>query len=383
MGFNRYSIFIYSLFLVVFGLRWIALPNPLPTTWTPESKIRFTATITESVEYTDSQTIMRYGIWYIKMRGYAVIIPGSRVSFVGTVMPKLLGNKVTQIVMVDPTFEVVDDSRCVGALRVECGMVYLGGLRDRWVDILEKTLPEPMSSLAAGILLGVKSHMPQDFYEQLVSTGTLHIVAASGFNVSIVATVLMNLLSRVVSRGAGIVFGIMGIVVYVLIAGGSASVVRAGIMGSLTLIAYYFGRPAEAKRLLWITGAIMLLIDPLLIADIGFQLSFAATAGMLYIEPYISTIGNRNKVISERQQVRDFLKDYFYPTLAATCATLPFIFWHFGRISFVSPIVNVLVLPVVPLVMLLTSLIMVGGQLAAYFAYLPLWWIVRVIELFG
>jgi ComEC/Rec2-related protein len=368
-----YKIFLCVICILTFLIRWSGLKSPLPESWTRESKIRLTATITEQVEYTDSQTIVRYGIWYIKMRGYAVIIPGSRVSFVGTVTPKLLGNKATQIVMVDPTFEVVGNSRCAGSLKVECGMVYLGQLRGKWVVILEKTLPEPMSSLAAGILLGVKSEMSQGFYEHLVATGTLHIVAASGFNVSIIATVLMSLLSRVLSRGVAIFFGIIGVILYALVAGGSASVVRAGIMGILTLIVYYFGRPAEAKRLLWVTGICMLFFDPLLIVNIGFQLSFAATAGILYIEPWIEKCSG----------TRRFLKDYLYPTLAATFATLPIILWHFGRVSFISPLVNMLVLPLVPLVMLLTSLILVGGQLAAYFAYLPLWWIVRVIELFG
>ncbi len=390
MGFNRYSIFVCSLFLVVFGMRWIALPNPLPKTWTAESKIRFTATVTQEVEYTDSQTIVKSGIWYIKIKGYAVIIPGSRVAFVGKVSPKVLGGKVVQIVVMDPTFEVVDHPRGVGDFHPGGGMVYLGDLRHKWVSILEKTLPEPMSSLAAGILLGVRWQMPQEFYEQLVRTGTLHIVAASGYNVSIVASVVMKVLMGVVSRGMAIVFGITGIILYVLIAGGSASVVRAGIMGSLTLIAYYFGRPAEARRLLWIAGAVMLLTQPLLILDIGFQLSFVATWGLLYIEPYISNIGNSNKVISENKIVKDLLKNYLYPTLAATIATMPVILYHFGRLSLISPIVNMLVLPSVPLIMFLTAItIAVGsvnlalGQVVAWLLHSPLWLVVKIIQFFG
>lgn len=388
MGFNRYSIFVCSLFLVVFGMRWIALPNPLPKTWTAESKIRFTATVTQEVEYTDSQTIVRSGIWYIKIKGYAVIIPGSRVAFVGKVSPKVLGGKVVQIVMMDPTFEVLSSENREQEYRISRAMVFLGRVREKWVSILEKTLPEPMSSLAAGILLGVRGQMPQVFYEQLVRTGTLHIVAASGYNVSIVASVVMKVLMGVVSRGMAIVFGITGIILYVLIAGGSASVVRAGIMGSLTLIAYYFGRPAEARRLLWIAGTVMLLIQPLLILDIGFQLSFVATWGLLYIEPWIrKSIEQR---ISNLEWVRQFLKDYLFPTLAATIATVPVILYHFGRLSLISPIVNMLVLPSVPLIMFLTAItIAVGsvnlalGQVVAWLLYPALAWVVGVIRLLG
>jgi competence protein ComEC len=282
--------------------------------------------------------------------------------------------------MVDPTFEVITQNICDDRLDIDCFISSLTKMRRKWVNILEKTLPEPMSSLAAGILLGVKSQLPQEFYDKLVSTGTLHIVAASGYNVSIVATVLMNMITGVVSRGWGIVFGIIGIVLYVLISGGSASVVRAGVMGSLTLIAYYFGRPAEARRLLWVTGVIMLIINPLMLIDIGFQLSFVATAGMLYIVPWIETHCWENK----------FLNDYLYPTLAATTATMPVILYHFGRVSLISPVVNMLVLPLVPLIMFVTMMVMLAGllsirigQFIALLVYAPLWYVVKIIQFFG
>jgi competence protein ComEC len=366
------------------------IKSPLPETWTPESKVRFTATILEEPEYTDTHTIVRHGIWYIKMKGYAVIIPGSRISFVGSVTPKVLGNTVSQIVMVDPTFEVVESRSCVDSFHAGRIIIYLGYLRSAWLHILEKTLPEPMSSLAAGILLGVKSHVPAGFYQKLVSTGTLHVIAASGYNVGIVASVVMNLMISLVGRGVGIIFGILGIVIYVLISGASASVVRAGIMGSLTLIAYYFGRPAEARRLLWVTGVVMLLMDPLLLVDVGFQLSFVATAGLLYIEPWFRRIGMSNQVIVKNKNVADFLKDYLYPTLAATISTLPVILWHFQRISWVSPLVNMLVLPLVPLIMLLSGLVIGVGSLSmtlaqavSYLLYGPVWIVIKIISFFG
>jgi len=301
-------------------------------------------------------------------------------AFVGTVTPKLLGNKVTQIVMVDPIFEVIEHTRCVGGFHIECIVIALGQLRHNWVHILEKNLPEPMSSLAAGILLGIQGKMPEAFHQSLISTGTLHIVAASGYNVTIVAVVLMSIVGRVIAKQYAIMIGILGIITYVLLAGSSASVVRAGIMGSLTLIAYYFGRVAEAKRLLWICGVIMILVNPLMIVDIGFQLSFVATAGLLYIKPWIARYGSKNK----------FFDEYLYPTLAATLATMPIILIQFGRVSWISPIVNMLILPVVPLIMLLTtitigigSLSVLLGQLGSLILYFPLWYMVKIIEMFG
>jgi len=166
--------------------------------------------------------------------------------------------------------------------------------------------------------------------------------------------------------------------VYVGLAGGSASVVRAGIMGSLTLMAYFWGRPTEAKRLLWVAAYGMLLINPLLIADVGWQLSVSATAGLLYLEPKLHKV----KV--------GLGAEYIYPTVAASVATAPIIWWHFGRVAWISPIVNLLILPIVPLIMLLAavvvgagSLSMRVGQVIGWILYVPLWWMVRVIEWWG
>ncbi|MFH1244057.1 MAG: ComEC/Rec2 family competence protein [bacterium] len=368
-------------FISVIALRWYTYPSPLPPTWTSESRVRFTATILEQPEQTDSQTIIRKSIWYIPVKGYAEIIPGSRVAFVGKVEPKVLGGKVVRIIMKDPTFEVVRAREATLLKMVEWIMITLGEWREKWVSILEKTLPEPMSSLAAGILLGVKGQMPTEFYQQLVNTGTLHVIAASGFNVMIVASVLMRVVLKFARRELAIGWGVSGIWIYVLLSGAGASVVRAGIMGSLTLIAYYFGRPAEAKRLLWVTAGVMLMAEPMMLVNVGFQLSVAATAGLLYLEPIMRS---RFKIMDLRfKYLQGILANYLYPTLAATIATLPIIWWHFGRIAWISPLVNTLILPIVPLIMGMSALVLLGGQVVAWLAYVPLAYVVWVIRLWG
>ena len=117
-------------------------------------------------------------------------------------------------------------------------------------------------------------------------------------------------------------------------------------------MAYYFGRPAEAKRILWVTVYVMLLFNPLYIVDIGFQLSVFATAGLLYIGPWMrklqsfvpcNDLGKQGREL--QAQAYAFLVEYLYPTLAATVATMPIILWHFGRLSLISPLVNMLILP--------------------------------------
>jgi len=154
------------------------------------------------------------------------------------------------------------------------------------------------------------------------------------------------------------------------------------VMGSLTLIAYYFGRPAEARRLLWVTVGAMLLYNPLYIVDVGFQLSVVATAGLLYVEPWMNK--HKSQILKfSNLGIEKFLSDYLYPTLAATVATLPVILCHFGRVSLISPLVNMLILPIVPLLMGMTAGILVGGQLVAWMTYPILAYMVWVIRWFG
>ena len=126
----------------------------------------------------------------------------------------------------------------------------------------------------------------------------------------------------------------------------------------------------------------MLLTNPLLILDIGFQLSFAATAGLLYLEPRMQVLKSQILKFSN-EGVWKAVETYLFPTLAATLATLPIILYHFGRVSWISPIVNTLVLPVVPLIMGVSAGVLVGGQVMAWLAYVPLAYVVWVIRWFG
>lgn len=359
----------------VYLVRWLSLAPSLPADWTSESNVRFTATVIERIEYTDTNTIVKVGKWYIKMKGYAEIIPGDRVRFVGKVSPTVLGGMTTRIVMMDPIFEVVKHVDCSKRVTVVCLRVLIVQGRGRMLEILEKLLPEPMSSLAAGILLGVKGQMPTDFYTALVGTGTMHIVAASGYNVTIVGNAVIQVFSRILPKSIAIVLAITAILIYVLLSGAGASIVRAAIMGSLGLMAFYFGRPTQARRLLYIAAMTMLLIDPSMIFDVSFQLSFMATFGLLFMEPMVKKLPQIS-----------FLKEYLYPTLSATIFTLPVIWWHFGRVSYISPIVNMMVLPVVPLIMLETLVVLVVGivspgvaQIIAWVLYPLLWYVVEVI----
>jgi len=264
----------------------------LPPDWESGDQVRMRMKILEKPAQTDSKTIITKGKWRIESKEYREYILGMTYSFVGKVEVMERAGKVVIIKMSEPEIEEVAG----GKLRAsEWVIMKVGEAREKMVERFNRWLPEPEASLAAGILLGVRRQMPWEFYQALITTGTVHIVAASGYNVTIVARVVMVPLLKLLGRVWAVPAGVGAIILYVLIAGGSAAVVRAAIMASLTLMAYYFGRPTEARRLLWVTAGAMLLVNPLMLVDVGFQLSVAATTGLLYVEPVIRRVMIRKK----------------------------------------------------------------------------------------
>src|SRR3989338_6680466 len=147
-------------------------------------------------------------------------------------------------------------------------------------SIINSTLPEPQASLLNGILFGVRGSMPFDFYQALITTGTLHIIALSGMNI----TILINLTAKAtlfLGRRISIIVTICLIALFVMFVGAGPTIVRAAIMGSLSLIAIYFGRVYFSLLSLIMASLVMLLFYPDLIGNISFQLSFLATLGII------------------------------------------------------------------------------------------------------
>jgi competence protein ComEC len=137
--------------------------------------------------------------------------------------------------------------------------------------------------------------------------------------------------------------------------GASASVVRAALMGMLVLLGWWFGRSANTARALWLSLFFMTLWNPkLLYFDIGFQLSFAATLGLIYISPFMEKF-------TKRFPDPFGLTSGAATTIAALIATIPFSIIYFRQFSFVAPLSNMLTLPLVPLIMLSGFLIAIPG----------------------
>ena len=215
------------------------------------------------------------------------------------------------------------------------------------VQQIKKILPEPESSLLAGILIGAKEDMGKELLEEFRQTGIIHIVVLSGFNLTILAQFIMIILS-VFGRKVSAVFGSLSIILFAIMTGASATIVRASIMALLVILARALGRSSEAVRLLFLAGFIMLIFNPmLLLYDASFQLSFLATLGLLVLSPKIEDFIKYGdfKIFN--------LKEILGATLSTQIFVFPLLLYLMGEISIISPLVNILILILVPFSMLL------------------------------
>ncbi|HKI54548.1 MAG TPA: ComEC family competence protein, partial [Anaerolineales bacterium] len=163
----------------------------------------------------------------------------------------------------------------------------LYAFKEKSFNNIYRLFPDPESSLLAGILLGVDTGLTSELQQAFKNTGTAHIIAISGFNISIIAGIFYAFFSRFFGDRRGAVIAITGIVLYTFIVGADAAVVRAAVMGGLALLAKQLGRRQAALNTLLAVALLMCLWNPLYVWDVGFQLSFFATLGLiLYAEPF-------------------------------------------------------------------------------------------------
>ncbi len=266
--------------------------------------------------------------------------------------------------------------------------------RGRALSLIYRLYPDPEASLLAGILLGVESGIPRDVAQAFRDTGTAHIIAISGFNITILAGLFSKVFSRLLGRWRGALVAGIGIAAYTLLVGAGASVVRAAIMGGLSLFARQVGRRQDGLNSLGFTAAAMAFHDPFVLWDVSFQLSFAATLGLvLYGTPSqraVAAVAGRVLPPASAQRMAGLVGEYFLFTLAAQLTTLPITLYHFQRLSLSSLIANPLILPVQPAVMILSGvavlLAMLAfplGQIAAYLAWPFVVYTIRMVEFLG
>jgi len=261
----------------------------------------------------------------------------------------------------------------VGPKAVILGALF--GLRARFNDAISSSLPAAEGGLASGLILGEKARITPEVTRQLQISGTTHIIALSGYNITIILG-LFVIFRRKLSRVANLLVPLIFIFAFVIMTGGSASLVRASIMGFMPLLAVYLGRESDGFIAILFSATLMIVVNPFLaLYDVGFQLSFIALVGMIYLAPIIGHLlqhfpGEISRPLAE--------------TSGAQLAAIPILAFYFGSISLISPISNLVILALVPVGMLTAFMIGLAGLLwqgLANFVAIPGYVILHVINL--
>ena len=222
-------------------------------------------------------------------------------------------------------------------------------IRHLYKGQMEAVMPQEDSAAIFAMLFGGYGGIKPELLESFTITGLIHILSVSGSHITLMAGTA-NVIGKILGLSSGLtsILATLIIVVYSLLAGFTTPVIRSAIMGILTVMALSLGREKDARHILSITALGILLIWPLSLFDISFQLSFGATAGLLYISPLLGRC--------LRKYLPHYIADSLGVTLGAQLAVLPFMAWYFNVISISSLLANLVVAPVVELIIVISLL---------------------------
>ena len=245
-------------------------------------------------------------------------------------------------------------------------------VRDAFQSAIGRSVAEPEASLIGGVLLGIKSRIPDDVTADFARAGVSHIVAISGYNITIVIGVLSWFLLWFVNRRRALWCIVFGVFCFAIMTGAGGSVLRASLMGLIVLFARQQGRQSDAVSALILALFLMVLYQPMIMRyDVGFQLSVMATLGLIYLSPIFERAVTRwSKAWG--------MKEIFIMTCAAQLAVLPLILFYFKNLSLIAVPANILILPLIPALMFmgffagLAGIFMpVAGYLFGIIAWIP------------
>ena len=249
------------------------------------------------------------------------------------------------------------------------GFSFIGklyNLRQRAYQVLQSIIPFPESELLAGILLGIEERIPDYLSEAFRLTGTAHIIAISGFNIALISSIISKIFCRIFPYRIGVIFSILAISIYTIFVGAQPPVVRAAIMGIISIPAYLIGRKIIGIHILSITAACMAFFNPFILWNVSFQLSIFATFGILM---YADFFMQKISAASEKWQMPSkvfllhIINDFVITTFSAQLATFPILASQFQEYSLLSPLVNLLILPLQPAIMLIGGAALICGML--------------------
>jgi len=297
-------------------------------------------------------------LWLVLPR-YPVVVPGDRIRFRTAATPPPADDPAFAAYLAGIGASGTAAPASVDLTAPDGGpAAALERIRRQMAGWLATALPEPQAGLAAGLLLGLRDLVPRDIGTDFTAAGLNHVIAIDGWKVALVAG-LLGVLLRPLPRRPRTVALAVGIVGYALLAGAGASVLRAALMALTGLLARATGRPQTAATALGLAALSLLVVEPGLAGDPGFQLSATATAGLVaWSEPLAAWLQIRVPA-----RVPTVVLGWMAVSLVAQAASVPVVLVDFGQLSPAAPLANILVAPLVPPVVLLVVAALASGAL--------------------
>lgn len=352
-------------------VRPLSIPN--------DRQVKIVGTISNIPYQKGSYQIIKIAGITIKTDRYPGYFYGEKIEVIGSFEARVVNPFLVNYYSTLPTIKKLEDKKG------DVGFEYLKRriiiTRGYFIKRLNLLFSSPENGLFEGIILGVKENIPENFRRELENSGTIHLVVASGQNVALLSGVVFSLLLLKLKRKIAVIVTLPTLLSYCLLVGGEPPIVRATIMCFFSLLAGLTGRQASQAWGLVLSAGLMLLASPLILFDIAFQLSFAATAGIIFLYPLLT-------ICLKRYQ--SLLLTPFLVSLSAQITTLPLLVYYFGTFSLVSLPANILVSPVVGIILILgIPLIVLNlistslAQLLAWLLYPLLKWFVLIVHFFA
>lgn len=271
-----------------------------------------------------------------------------------------------------PEIELIHKN--IGVTYVIYGKIF--EIKNKLREVIYQNLSPPQSSILGAIILGDKRQISQEWKDKLNYAGVRHLTAVSGMHIAILTAILMSLLiSLGLWRRQAFWGALILMIIFIIMTGLQPSAIRAGIMVGTFLFAQYLGRESKSSRALVMAAAIMLFQNPLLLKlDVGFQLSFLAVMGIIYLMPFL----------------RKYFGNIIAMTLSAQVFTLPILIYNFGYFSLVAPLTNILIVPLLPFIIGFGFIFAISGiifQPLGQLLSLPIWalltYLTKIVDWFS